>query len=443
MPTSTRKSPPERQPLLDLHVPQDPDGTVSATMPLAWCFKPGSHLAQQVEERGFTKPHLLVVVRRKIIEAIDKDYDYERWGDYKATLVPLTQRLQYVSFNSPGENQILAFVVDVANSIDMKQLRKELAHLNGGYYRDRSNFEDDGEYTPESSRVYHFDAQMFAHARFLDRKPDILRVHVPNEMFAPEPAEWRKRLVARLFGTSRAIDQCHFRKKFLASLVVAPFIIVGQTFSKLLFIVLAIPLFAPRRLKWRKFLDPWTGPGAVVAQSSDANSWYFMYPRADRAHYEELRWSWRSVLSPLIWWLPATIAYGITHIPVHYTGSKTRTHPWWTHAPGYWKFLLYFDVLPIVFVAAAFAVGFVLSWVVKAVLGVNIRFTSEDSRARRDARRRRAVEAERERLVRELEQMVCGDAPPPLSVGDLPRDKQTVYLRFTDFKTKVCKPFAR
>lgn len=441
MPTSTKKRPPERQPLLDLHVPQDPDGSVSATMPLAWCFKPESHLARQVDDRDFTKPHLLVIVRRKVVEAIDKDYDYERWGDYKALLVPLTQGLQHVAFNSPGENQILAFVVDVANSADMKQTRKELAHLNGGHYRGSSNFEDDGEYTLNRSRFYRFDDQMFARVRFLDKKPDVLTVHVPSEMFAPEPAAWRKRLVARVFGSSLATDQCHFRRKFLASLAAAPFYVAAVTLSKILFVVIAIPCFAPRRLAWRKFLDPWAGAVAVVEASPDANSWFFMYSRTDRQHDDELRFTWFSVASPLIWWLPATIVYGITHIPVHYTGSKTRTHPWWTHAPGYWKFLLYFDIIPIIALGTGTVLLYVLGWAIKVIL--NIDLTNDDGRARRDERRRAAVEAERQRLLRELELMMCGDAPPPLRVGDLPHDKQTVYLRFTDFKTKVCKPFAR
>ena len=52
-------------------------------------------------------------------------------------------------------------------------------------------------------------------------------------------------------------------------------------------------------------------------------------------------------------------------------------------------------------------------------------------------------EPKEEELRERIEQLlVCnGDFTPQLSA--LPKDRQTIYLRFQDFKAKVCKPFAR
>jgi hypothetical protein len=46
-------------------------------------------------------------------------------------------------------------------------------------------------------------------------------------------------------------------------------------------------------------------------------------------------------------------------------------------------------------------------------------------------------------LERELERMACTTGAMPVSVGALPKDKQTFSLRFQATKKKVCRPFAR
>lgn len=437
MPRSTKPkkqtAEPVRQPLLDLHVPQDPEGAVTATTPIAWCMKPGSQLEQKLVTADFIKPHLLLIVRHKYTDTLDREYGTTQWEDVQAALVPLTQGLYYHSFIRPGENQILAFVVDVPDGDALKQLRHHMERVQASY--GATYFGDDGKYVKRWNEYAYSRDPAFFDTKFLDTVPDVLHVVVPAQMFAPEPAAWRKRTVARVFGSSTARDQCHFRKKFwFVALPLTPFIFVWLTLLKLFYFLVCVPGLAPRRLAWKKFLDPWAGPGSVINASPDANSWFFQKP-AERGVYSSSRVGWQSLLSPYVLLGPSTLTYLLCHIPVHYTGTK-QTHPW-IKTPAYWKYVLTFDLALIGAVALVAGVAFVLGLATDWFDRVDI-FGRND-----EAKRRERAERERQKLLAELEAMACGDAPPPLSLRDLPADKRTVYLRYANLKTKVCKPFAR
>lgn len=424
-------------PLLDLHVPQDPGGAVTATMPLAWCFKPGSELAERVAARDFVRPHLLVVVRQKVSDALDREFDTFHYGDVEATLVPLTQGLQFLSFTRPGESQLLAFVIDVPTRTKMRIARAGLKAINNGAMADSSSFDHDGRLYDIHPRAIHDDVHQFLRLlAFLEPHPDVVHVVVPQEMFAPEPAAWRKRLVHRVFGSSRSVDQCRFRKKFwFVSLPLAPFMLAAATLLKLLYVAVLLPALAPRRLAWRKFLDPWCTPVGVVDESPDATSWFFQDPRS-RSGY--VKFTWRSLLSPLVLLGPSSLVYAVAHIPVH-NAQGGGTHPWWwSGSPGYWLFVLQFDLVLVAVVALVVGAAAAAAWADERLLAGDP--TRDARRRQRKAARR---ERDRQRLLHALEAMACGDAPPPLSVSDLPSDKKTVYLRYASVKSKVCKPFAR
>ena len=47
-----------------------------------------------------------------------------------------------------------------------------------------------------------------------------------------------------------------------------------------------------------------------------------------------------------------------------------------------------------------------------------------------------------EEFAKELEQLSCSNASREVSVAALPKERQTVYLRFQNLKSKVCRPFA-
>lgn len=409
-------------PLIDLHTVVDPRGQVAATIPVAWCNE--DHLLEKVKQAGFTNPHLYLVVRHK---KTTKEYNLTdtSWDVTETHVVPLTSQLRYVNFASPGANEVRALVIDIPNKDTAKRVKK--------LYTAYRPLESDGTPARDDGYYNHWRGIPVLEGSMASI-PDIT---VDADMFAPEPAEWRKKIVRILFHR-REQDQCHFRRRFLFSLALLPVIAVIFTLAKVAFTLFGL-IYGVRGFDWR-FWQPrytFTDPFNLFPDGRIKSYWFH---HSDGSFRNPIAW----LASPPVLVFAPLIVWAIFHIQTHHGDSK-RTFPivdW-----GWWKTVAIVDGSALSVVALALIIvglGAVIT-VLSERLHLGSPFAAandywheqwEDFQDRRSA-------ARTERIYADLETMQCGEDPPPLSLSDLPAEKKTVELRFQALKTRVCKPFAR
>lgn len=376
---------------LDLHMPIDPNGSVSATAPLAWCVT--RTLRDELEAAEFTNPHLLVIVRAQKRDGVGS-ISYNEWFDRRAFVVPLTNAMVYTSFNTDGAHEIHAYVINIPNKDEAKRVKGFINHVeeSGLEYGISSAVMSNGElYVPVQYSM-----------AFLRNRSESMNVHVPANMFAPPPAEWRQRIVKKYFKNSKAVDQCHFRKRFWFAALPLSFLVVPALYVMKAFLAVLGTFVGVRGYNWRVFKKP-LGPVTDLWESS--NVWFA--PLEDREHEDGLGvWTF---LNGIV----LTVVGLVVLLFMQFDAATSLT------------------IIGAILAAAALgAVGFF----------VYCSDAYNDWSKNRDARQ---AEEYRIKTLKDLESMLCETGLPANSVADLPREKQTVSLRFYDFKTKVCKPFAR
>lgn len=386
---------------LDLHMPIDPEGSVAATAPLAWCVT--RELTEHLKESEFLAPHLLVIVRAKKTDGVGS-VRYDEWFDRRAFVVPLQNALVYTSFNTDGEHEIHAFIVDIRSKDDARYVRKFTNSVQSrGEAGLQSIVDEDGELRiPDHTDFMDRNLPQVI-APLLRRQGESITVHVPAEMFAPPPAEWRQKTVSKFFKKNKAVDQCHFRKRFwFISLPLAAAVVPIFYVYKALLIVLGYAIGTRRLAVKHAFTHPLSQPSDLWKSSSP----YFS-PLEDRDGNN--RFSVWTFLN-----LPVIIALTLT----------VRGVQLW----GVGQFL---GVVLLIVASAGVAAG------------VMMLLQSDRYRTFKNGRERRERDEYRRKTLASLEDMLCETNLPANSVRELPKSKQTVSLRFYDFKTKVCKPFAR
>lgn len=407
-------------PLIDLHTVVDPRGQVTATIPVAWCNE--DPLLDKVKQAGFSNPYLFLVVQH-MRETKEYGHPITVTDVTEVHVVPLTSQLRYVNFAKPGRNIVRAVVIDIPNKLAGKRV-KSLRN-----YADYANpFDESGK--PVGTIWNGIPVLEGSEAALTD-------INVSADMFAPEPAEWRKKLVRVIFRR-REQDQCHFRRRFLFSLLLVPLFAVGLTIIKFALTIFGL-LYGARHFDWR-FWHPrhtFDDPMNVLPDGKVTSYWYHDsegYPRSP------LFW----IISPPVLIFAPLIAWGFFHIQEHH-GQSHRTFPivqW-----GFWETVGVVDGVAIGFVSAVLlilGVGAGIAWLLSNV-GVDSPFdiANDFFTTQWQAYQHRKTEARKARIYADLETMQCGEDPPPLTVGDLPADKQTIELRFHALKTRVCKPFAK
>ncbi len=179
--------------LLQLHVVADPDGQALSNTTAAW--KLTDELFAQMQEKGFQDPHLLLIVA-----SADDDYCTAT----KAYSIRLgTSRIpkQHIQFSRAGTNLVIATIVDVQNA----EQRSDIHNITHGGASLRLS----------PNGLIHWDG-------YLESIPNLglqtsQKVYVDSNNFAPPPPRWLKRIVA-VFFRGQEDDQCHFRKRAIASI---------------------------------------------------------------------------------------------------------------------------------------------------------------------------------------------------------------------------------
>ncbi len=385
--------------LLDLHMPIDPEGSVAATAPLAWCVT--GRLMEKIEE--FKNPHLLIVNRTFRVE------DYGTWketvySDKWVKVVPLANAMQYLSFTSPGENELCVYVVDLDGPPATAAIRRIRALIT-----ENALYGNSISIIGPSGRI----DQLYA-TRVMNEKPEKLVVNVPVEMFAPPPAGWRRKIVGAFFR-GKEVDQCHFRKRFMIALPLAVVVaFFGYNFKTLH--ALTILFFGFAKLNWAAFKDP-LGRFSAVFHREESGYWFGEGERPDIGTYWRIledekgrsRVSIWSILNPAV--LLSILALLSAAVSI--------------------------GLLDVLLVIGAMILFFGM------IFGLVVLIRSDFVRDARMRHEQTVAAKERERSMQILKTITCDMHLPANSVRELPKELQTVSLRFNDFKTKVCRPFAR
>lgn len=400
------------RPLVQFNFEVDPDGDVAAYLPVRWCVDPERLLAE-ITRRGFKKPRLLICIQHARQLPMFDDHMRTQLQDTAYYIMPLKQELAYIAFQRPGTNRVLAVIVDVADRDQAESLYQ--LQRRGSPTDHDSLFHEDG--TPKLGAFSRQGIGFIATGASQE-------VEVDPEMFASEPAAWRKRVVATFFE-SRPHDQCHFRKRFwFISMPLLLILVPITTVLKTITAFVAGIILGLYGVNYKCIVQPLElNPKQTVRRAGDSR-WLRKKPVMSEYGYSrsggpQLPVFW--VINPVVMVLPAFVYFMFTD-------------------GGWWRTLIFFD-LKIIASAIIFAVLVVIIaglWMfITKVTG------SESYQQRREARRLNNEHQRQQELEAMLKGMSCTIGARAASVDALPAEKRTIPLRFAKLKGEVCKPFAR
>lgn len=387
---------------LPFDIKQDPNGQTTASVPVRWCITP--ELMTELEMRSWGKPYVVFVIR----SVIDIEVAGNSVQDYRDTdmqFVALEKEMTYLHFTRPGANQICAFVVNVRGWKDSKKLSQLRSDYVGSSY---SCLNERG------TRKYMDEFPSFA---LMAGK--VLNVEVPREFFAKEPPAWAKQVV-KIFFRGKEEDQCHFGRRMIVSLPMASMVIPFVTVTKFLALVVGL-LLGLRKMEPKTVLHPFDLRPIAPINYVDRPIWWY---KQDGTARNPLVWPWNPPMFLLVFSIVFTLKVNDV-LPDVSLGMLVLLSLLW---------LLAIDLIFLLCLAAILVLGLCLS--VFGKQSSSKQATSERQKAKRAAER-----AER---MQRLNAMVCSaGSVKTVSLEALPKEKQTIGLRFSELKTKVCRPYAR
>lgn len=370
--------------MFELHV-SDNDVT-GGSIGVTWCLD--KELINELASRGIKDPQVVLIVA----PVLD---DYSTKKEYRK-VVPLSDLMTYVEFRAPGKNKVYAFISEFSTK---ETKRSVLARDDGRFDTDLLNYEGSAL---KGSMLGQYTDPLF--------KAEPVEVYVPNACFAPEPADWEKAWVNHFF-TAKVVDQCHFRKRRLFAYTLQVLIVLFFILLRALMLVPAL-LIGSRNLTLKYVLHPLS---YTMHESVDVlkGGSYFIGQDPPGQYFFDEKFSlkatinkfWLTILMPAVW-LP-------------------------------WALLFYFNAvfaaLFIIVASAAIilAIAVIASGLAKKQLVAIGKFV-EELFSREDMW---YMDPD------EMDMLIC-DGNNPKDFKSLPSKKKTFKLRFSNLKSKVCRPFS-
>lgn len=385
-----------------------------AVIPIRWCLT--REELKELEKREAKNPHLLLVVTHE-------NQEVDRY------LVPISQMLAYIQFHKPGENRILATVVWQYGD-DVYKFRKEfLQQSSRGYYE---------------QHVLNYGGKNllrgFNYPR-LDQQTEIT-VMVPAELFAKEPPAWEKWWVNLLFN-SKPQDQCQFRRRRMIAYSIQPLFVlfIVPILAIVRFLAASVLLFLGKReVNLEPIIHPFKHETNDVWRNAE-DSVFLRDAEGKRQHWLI------TLFSPPVFLGFLAILAGIRFVFPSFFSQITLL--WWYYPLVALAVLAGIAVTGILLLGLFSVIYSLLQIALKVLKAKTADPLAELRKTRIQAREKREQEeAERKRrkeeqLRVELEQLLMCDGGFIPKLSELPKEKQTIYLRFQDLKAKVCKPYAR
>lgn len=369
---------------------------VEANLPLRWCLTPEA--AQELREKRVVNPHVLIVVA-------------SGGREVSRGLVPLLDQMEYVQFHRAGENIVYATVVWNSSGYDDK-LEKAFLRRN-----DRGRYEQD-----VLSKTGNGLRSWFDGAERLGGTTEFV-VDVPAEMFAKR-SRWLETYLSFWFRKSETIHTCHTRKRALITLPLfwlAALVIFVNTSIKLVAVAILL-LFGKRRIGYHALWQPKTWPKETW-QRVTTSVWVTKRDGDPRSKF-------------FIGFNPATVVLALLAFVVIVLVFWGMDRPLGVSLVSLW-------IIVLVVVGTPIVLGLIFT------LPDVILVPSEWSQARKNQRNKRRRQEEavlrqrlKEKFEEELAALAC-DGPRPAEVRALPKERQTLYLRFQSIRARVCRPYAQ
>ena len=397
-----------------------PAGNLDQTepvLPIRWCLE--AREGYELREQKAENIHILFVIA---YEGTDLEDRY---------LVPIDQVMTYLPFRRPGRHLVLAKVVwgsenhlgSLVRKVDFRR-----------YYNDLL----DKEHKERTSFIDRYTFRWISDCQCLDGSAEA-EVTIQAEYFPREWPAWLKYL-AEVGHEYPSFDQCQMRRRLAFAPVKLFFFGLWAVITTVTRVSIAafLTLCAMREVDYGAILHPFrddirdiyahvhsTSPGSWLVRNKDGVS----------------RTAWFVLLHPMIY-LAAFAALTGCKIYLHTTYLALLTaisSAIQSLALMIWSILiLFFMNAWIAILAMALAVvlaSFLAGWTVRAI------------------KRRREMEAAPDFLaLREQEKLqayddlykllACRADPLIASISALPRERQTLHLRYLELKAKLCRPFA-
>lgn len=370
--------------MLELHVSSN--DVTSGSVGIGWCVSPDT--LKMLSDRRVKNPGIVLVTAPK--GSLDKSSpDYKEFR----TVVPLKDLVGYVSFKTPGQNNIWGFLVSNIKQAKEKFLEKH--HISGW---ERPILNDEATDWPQHNlgRLNPGYDPYFHNDEIKELISEPVEVYVPKECFAPEPAEWEKTWV-NYFFTRRVMDQCEFRRRRMLAYTVQPIVVLFNILARFVLLVLST-LFGLRGWSIQPLLHPLMTPFADAIEVVDPNHGTYFIGRGGNQVVNWLR---------------------LPFMPISLFGM----------------FLL--CKFHAVAGAGLIALGILL--LAAFIMGCYVLFAMYMERLDRIERTSEAWFMKED----ELQYIVCSTSNvKATSLSQLPSKKRTFRLRFQDLKTQVCRPFS-
>lgn len=390
-------------------------GHSESVVPVRWCVS--KDLLDQLKDYEVSKPHLLLSVLQK------KEDGYHR--EVARKLVPLDQGLEYIEFGTSGEHVLNAIIV--WSRYDTFWMKDRILARSGRRYRDGA-YSDSGSFETwwlnGLSEQKHKKNQSVS---YLENSMAEISIVVGKEFFAKEPSALESWWV-NLWYREAPFDQCEFRKRRIpAYSIQPPLVLVWMIFSvlnRLVYTLFALFL-GMRDIRWSPIIHPFMeSKDDILTNGIKGGSSIFM----DDGHGGDKPWYIQLLFPPVVVIL-ADIAWVINHFHV------------WDWA---------------IFALAIFGTGIVLGGVLSKLLDLLVPNIKKEwnklgerviqyEKERAGEEKKRADTERRFALLYEddMKFITCTGVPLQASVAALPKERQTVHLRFQELKAKRCRPFAQ
>lgn len=451
MSTTTEQIPEEA---IRLFTVQDEDGQVDATVPVRWCIS--RETAEMIQKRGISEPKLVIVV----------EHDGRETDRY---VVPLESEMRYIQFRRPGGNVIHATIVWGSEAESMlnsrfdsggyrvpllavsrpgvEKLEKqddelgeqlwrledssdakadEISALNAQREGVRTEIRNLRDTEPEQCHMRH----NFDDIHSIDSTAE-LGVTVPEELFAGKPPRWMNwlgHLYDGWWSRKAPRDQCDLRRRALITLAT----------------LLPVTLFQLIALVCIEAVDLAFAGLLLFVGARNINFASLRHP------FQYSPKDMQRDLKPSVWWHKKVVTKNDDGrvIKVEYKERNAVTiviNPpvvvFFT-AVGFGCYLLWGSLTFLYLgVAAAFIIA-VIGCIVAVLFEGPVASFVEKHTEKRARDREEQERLDRESLRKELEQLACSSASREVSLSALPKERRTVYLRYQNLKSKVCRPFA-
>lgn len=353
-----------------------------AVVPIRWCITKDEATEMTTFFASHKRAHVVITVSRKV-----------DWGWQQVDLhtVPFANLLHYISFRSPGPHRIH---VKVCSKDNAKYFRKR-------FFKERETFVE-----PRTGMLGDWGTHPIG---------GLLTVDVPDGLFARPPHPVLAKWVNAWFDR-RPRDQCAFRKRMIFAFLVQPLPMLlwwlGKSLVALFFAFGAV-LFGVRGLTWRQLFGPIIAP--------------FQYQIDYRLPHQKSIFTHDAAGNPRPLSIRLLAPYNLLTIVV----VSTFIFVWVLgHLPSLLTLVL----------TVLLALGIIL------LLAGNFSRITERiydrwlapwfDRWTEDERKR-----QKEAFEEELAAAGC-EVATAASLQALPEDHRTLYLRFLDLKSKVCRPYA-